>query len=1026
MSTTGRKSYTLLIVLMSIAAALAIALSVAAVLLKTMANTYLGKGSAAIVEVEGSENWDTDYYAPTYRKDKAGAVKNGEKITKALCDEGFVLLKNKNAALPLDAGKDVISLIGRGAADPLYGGSGSGNVDTAKAVTPYEGIRQAGFTVDPASYNYFNGEKSKYARCSIKMDRYDQSQWLIGEIAYTDRTGGTLPFAANKDGVAVFFLSRAGGEGWDLSKDLKRDAAASAAFAAATASGTGKAEYDTYADGQHQLELSLYEKNWLAFCKKNYKKTVVVINSSNVMEAGDLQSDDGVDAVIWVGGPGSSGFNALGDILAGKVDPSGRTADIWPADFTADPAFPNAGEAVRYTDIGDKDVAAGGADNNDRAAHTVAYEEGIYMGYRWYETAAKENTLDYDDTVVYPFGYGLSYTSFEKNAEWSENADGYTVNVTVKNTGTMPGKEVVQLYFSAPYAAGGIEKAAVELGDFAKTRLLAPGETDRLTLSLSKRDMASYDYKGVKAEGGGYVLEKGDYTLSVRENSHNVSAGGNMTRTVHVANDVIYTQNGMREDGDRLIETEAAKNRFNDLSAMFAPGKGHASLLSRADFRGTFPSAPSEAQRKAKEIVLTYETDGKTVSRTVAEMLKPFDPAAQLRDENASMPETNAAKDLVLSNMRGIPYGDGVWENYLDQLTEDDYKKANLVLVNGAYNTGKIDSLGKADTKDFDGPQGFSSLWGSTGCCAYCSEVVIASTFNTALAREMGIAIGEESLAEENDIQGWYGPAMNIHRSPFAGRNFEYYSEDPFLSGKIAAAVVEGAASKGCYAYIKHFALNDTETARIGNLCTWADEQTLREIYLEPFRYVVQNAKVRMKYTADTNGTVSVRTMPACTALMSSFNRIGGTWAGGSYPLMRQVLRDEWGFRGLTISDFNLYDFMDPDQGIRAGTDLQLTWATNKSDFQDTSDPVTRQAIRQAYKNMCYTVANSNRMQNVAPGSIIVYRLAWWQIAAICFDVLAGLFVAGGITYILLDRRRRKTAALTETKENASSPHKHG
>ncbi len=1010
MATSGRKRHVLLIVLMSVTAALAVALTVAGTLLKTMANTYLGKGSPSVVGVEGSEDWDADYYAPAYRKDKAAAVANGEKVTETLCEEGFVLLKNRQDALPLAAGQDTISLIGRGAVDPLYGGSGSGNVDVGKAVTPYAGIQQAGFTMDPASYNYFTAEKSKYARCSITMDRYDRSQWLIGEVAYTDQTGNAKPFAVSGNGVAVYVISRAGGEGWDLSDDLKRDAQGSAAFAAAVASGTGKAEYDTYAEGQHQLELSAYEKNWLEFCKKNYAKTIVVINSSNAMELGALQADDGVDAVLWVGGPGSTGFNALGDILAGTVDPSGRTADLYAADFTADPVFPNSGKAVRYTDIGAGDVAAGGADNDKAEAYTVCYEEGLYLGYRYYETAAQENFLDYGGAVVYPFGYGLSYTTFSKSAEWSDDGDACTVRVTVQNTGGVPGKEVVQLYFSAPYTEGGIEKPAVALGDFAKTKLLAPNETDVVTLTLPKREMASYDYRGVKIPGGGYILEKGRYTLSLRDDSHTLASGENMTYTADVANDVLYTQDETRADGDRLLTKKAARNRFNDVSAMFAPGTGHASLMSRAGFADSFPSAPTDAQCRAKEIELRYEEDGKQVTRTVADMLKPFDAKTMLRTENVSMPATNGEKTMVLSNMRGLPYGDEAWDSYLDQLTETDYTKANLVLIDGAYNTGEIESLGKAETKDFDGPQGFSSLWGSTGCCAYCSEVVIASTFNTELARQMGVAIGEESLVKDNDIQGWYGPAMNIHRSPFAGRNFEYYSEDPLLSGKMAAAVVEGAASKGCYAYIKHFALNDTEIQRVTNLCTWADEQTLREIYLKPFQYVVENATVQMKYTSDANGTVSARTMPACTAIMSSFNRIGGVWAGGSYPLMHEVLRDEWGFRGMAISDFNLYSFMDPDQGIRAGTDLQLTWHANRPDFADTSDPVTRQAIRQAYKNMCYTVANSNRMQDVAPGSIIVYGLSWWQITIIVFDVLAGLFVVGGIAYILLDRRRPHAA----------------
>ncbi|MBO5783305.1 MAG: hypothetical protein J6R24_04070 [Clostridia bacterium] len=333
------------------------------------------------------------------------------------------------------------------------------------------------------------------------------------------------------------------------------------------------------------------------------------------------------------------------------------------------------------------------------------------------------------------------------------------------------------------------------------------------------------------------------------------------------------------------------------------------------------------------------------------------------------------------------------------------------MLINAAYNTGAVESLGKPATEDLDGPQGFSSLWGSTGCCAYCSEVIIASTFNKDLAYEMGKAIGEEALVKENDTNGWYGPAMNIHRSPFAGRNFEYYSEDPVMSGKIACAVVEGAADKGCYAYLKHYALNDSEVMRTTNLCTWADEQTIREIYLKPFQYVIENATTQMKYISDTEGTISTRTMPACTAIMSAFNRVGGTWAGGSVALMKEVLRDEWGFRGLVLSDFNLYDYMDSDQGIRAGTNLQLTWSNNKPNYADTSNATTRQAIRQAYKDMCYTVVNSNRTQGVAPGSIVKYGLAWWQIAIILIDVAAGLFVLGGIIYIVYDKKKRNPSA---------------
>lgn len=998
----NKKKNTGLIIGMSVTTVFAVALSVASVALKTMANTYLGKGKPTIVPVEGSENWDVNYYASSFEK-KEDSTANGEKVTEKICEEGFVLLKNKDDALPLNAGSTTLSLLGRGAVDPLYGGSGSGNVDTQKAATPYSGLKKAGFSMDDESYNYFKKEYSSYDRCSITMDNYDASQWLIGEIAYTDETGENAPFKVTGDGVAIYVLSRAGGEGWDLSDNLKRDAENSALFREKVASGTGKAEYETYEDGQHQLELTKYEKNWLNFCKKNYKKTIVIVNSSNALELGDLEKDDGIDAILWVGGPGSTGFNAMGSILAGTVDPSGRTADIYAADFTKDPTFPNAGKAVRYTDIGDGDVAAGGT---DAKAYFTQYEEGIYLGYRYYETRYTDET-EYAAAVVYPFGYGLSYTSFEKAVAWTDDGETVTAKVTVKNVGDRAGKDVSQLYYSAPYTTGGIEKSAVTLGDFAKTKLLNPGESDTLELKLTREDMASYDYKESKVEGGGYILEKGDYVLSVRENSHTLCAAEGAEHTLGVANDVKYTQGKTYESGDMLIETQAAKNRFSDISAIFkdTPEAGYATLMSRKDFASTFPAAPTEADRKAKEIVLSYKEEGKEISRTVADGLKIFDAAKDLREENVTMPKMNVQNGYVLSHMRGLAYNDPLWEDYLDQLTTEDYKNANKVLINGAYNTGEIQSLGKGATQDFDGPQGFSSLWGSTGCCAYCSEVVVASTFDKAVAETMGEAIGEESLT--NGISGWYGPAMNLHRSPFSGRNFEYYSEDPILSGKIACAVVEGAADKGCYGYIKHFALNDSEIWRVNNLCTWADEQTIRELYLKPFEYVVKNATSKMKYIADENGTVATRAVHACTAVMSSFNRIGTCWAGGSRALMQDVLRDEWGFCGLAISDFNLYNYMNPDQGVRAGTDLQLTWSNYKSDYADANDPVTCAAIRRAYKNMCYTVANSNAMQGVAPGSIVKYSLAWWQILVIVIDVLAGLFLVCGIV-VVVRRNRRK------------------
>ena len=996
-----RKLHVVFICIVSFLLVLAIALSIAANIpaLQSIAFTYLGRGEATPVQLEGTENWDTNYYEPQFST-KEETVKNGEAVTRELCEEGFVLLKNQDNALPLDAG-ETISLIGRGAVDPLYGGSGSGNVDVSKAASPYSGIAQAGFSMDNASYDYFMKEKDNYKRCAIVMDKYEQSQWLIGEVA--NDGSGVHPFTVNGESVAVYVISRAGGEGWDLSSDLLRDAKESATFADAVKSGTAKAEYETYVPGQHQLELSTYEKNWLKFCEDNYDKTIVIINSSNIMELGELQADAGVDAILWVGGPGSTGFDALGNILAGEVNPSGHTVDIWPADFTKDPTFVNTAAINQYSDIGAGDVAAG--DNSIAAAFTTQYEEGIYLGYRYYETAAEEGFIDYDEAIVYPFGYGLSYTSFEQSATWQQNGDSITATVTVKNTGDVPGKEVVQLYYSAPYTKGGIEKSSVVLGDFAKTPMLQPGDSAEVSVTIDRKDMASYDYKGVKIEGGGYVLEAGDYVLSLRANSHTVLPGDDKTYTYTLGSDVLYTEVTTVADGEILFEKQPAVNRFNDVSAIFkdTPTAGYALPMSRADFAGTFPTAPTADDLLAKKITLTYEKDGKTVTETIADQLKIFDPAADLIDEDAEMPTMGAQNGLLLSDMRGIGYGEAIWEDFLDQLTEADYTSlAAQALASNAYNTPEVESLGKGRTQDFDGPQGFSSLFGSTGCCAYCSEVVIASTWNLELARKMGDAIGEESII--NGYHGWYGPALNIHRSPFSGRNFEYYSEDAMLSGKICAAVVEGAADKGCYAYIKHFALNDTEVKRTTNQCTWATEQTIREIYLKPFQYVVENTSTEMKYISDDQGTVSTVTMPGLKAIMSSFNRIGGTWAGGSYALMNEVLRGEWAFRGVAISDFNLYEYMPADEGLRAGTDMQLAFGKG---FADTESATSRQAMRTAYKNMCYTVANSNYMQGVAPGSTIVYGLAWWQAAIIAFDVVVGVLAVACAAFIVIDLRRR-------------------
>ena len=970
-------------------------------ILDTYAGTIwapLGKGETVKTPAKGSENWNSNYYTMTYEKSteknsgSAKAKANGESVVEEICDEGMVLLKNKNNnSLPIST-SNKIALLGRGAVDPVYGGSGSGNVDTTTCANPKSALEKAGFTVDENVYNFFNKEKDNYARQNISMDNYDNSTFFIGEI-----DPSTYSFNVDSSETAVVFISRCGGEGLDLSRNMKQDATTTASKkileGGDTVAANAQKEVNNYVDGQHELELSKEEKDMISFAKTNYSKVIVVLNDSTTMEVGDLQNDDGIDGIIWAGSPGVSGFNALGSILAGTISPSGRTPDLYSRDFTADPTYANfATNGVNeYTGVTSIDSGNGKSEK----AHFVEYEEGIYVGYRYYETRYGSNETEYNNQVVYPFGYGLSYTTFSKTLKaYDETSDSVTLTIEVKNTGNVAGKEVVQLYYTAPYTEGGIEKASTVLGDFAKTKTLQPEETDTVTVSIDKEDMASYDYNDKNHNNfKGYELEKGTYTLQIKENSHTVSTDANGKEISYS-----FTVDETKQYRQRSSDKSEVTNQFDDVSAIFKDTKteGYATSMSRSDFGGTFPTTPTSADAAADKISI----NGKTIS----DLLKPYE---NVNNDEDKMPTTGAKNGISLIDVRGLDYDDEKYEKLLDQLTEDDYAHAGDYLTNGAYNTPAMSTVDKPATEDHDGPQGFSSLMGKyNNVTAYMSEPLLAATFNKELGKKMGTAIGEESLSMNTTFSGWYGPAMNTHRSPFAGRNFEYYSEDGVLAGKIAANVVSGAADKGLYAYIKHFALNDQETWRTEALCTWADEQTIREVYLKPFEIVVKEAKTTIDYISDNEGNHTQKEINACTAVMSSFNRIGTTWAGGSKALMTTVLRDEWGFRGFGLSDFNLYNYMVPDQGMRAGTDMQLTWkaykTTTEDGFNDTSSATARQALRKAYHNVFYTVANSNAMQGIAPGTTITYKLSGWRIMFIIIDVVLGAFVILGTTWVLI------------------------
>ena len=954
---SNRKFLALWIPALCVVLALAVAVNVLTQVFRPYVDLYLGGGEMVITKTEGSEDWESEYYTLDY-KDKKETAAAADALVEEIEGEGIVLLKN-NGALPLAAPAKV-TLLGRDTADPVYGGSGSGSVDPDKAVDLRAGLERAGFEVNDAVY----GVLSDYASFSeamtalgtqrvydhpkgvITMDKGD-STYYIGEMPVEGYDGAISSFSSYGD-AAIVAIGRVGGEGGDLNQDMK-------------------GWDDNYTSGQHQLELNQDEKDAIALAKEHFDTVIVLINASTTMELGELEEDGDIDAIIWVGSPGQTGFYAVGGVLSGKVNPSGRTADLWAADFTRDPTFVNFGN-FQYSNLSAANAIGNG--------YFVQYEEGIYIGYRYYETAAEEGFIDYEQSVVYPFGYGLSYTSFDWAVSGQElgEADGtISLEVTVTNTGVSAGKDVVELYYSAPYTPGGIEKSSVVLGAFAKTDLLQPGESQTVTLTLEVEDMASYDYKNERA----YVLEAGEYTLTLRTDSHRVKAGCEPI-VYKVGKTVVYSG-----ENHRSSDAAPVTNQFDDLSARFsaAPTEGSALNMSRADFAGTFPTAPTAADMTADEEVIAG--------------FQAYDPKDH-EDPEAEKPRLGEKNGLNLIDLRSLPYDDPSWELMLDQLSVKDMEK---LVLNGMYATVDLSSVGKPATVDFDGPAGINSYMTSLSCTAYPSEVVIASTFNVELVRRMGEMVGNESIA--NQVNGWYAPAMNLHRSPFGGRNFEYYSEDPLLSGAMGAACVSGAASKGLYCTVKHFAVNDQETNRVngGGISVWVNEQALRELYLKPFEYTVKNASACVKYIADSEGTMSEKEMPACTAMMSSYNRLGAVWAGGFEALMRNVLRDEWGFRGMVITDFDLYEFMYPDQAAAAGSDLILSTDAMKS-LEDTKSAAAMQNLRQACHNILYTVAHSHAMNGIVPGTIISYTAAPWEGWLAAANAAVGALLAAGAVWV--------------------------
>lgn len=934
--------------------------------------SQLGAGTYEFTNPAAADGWDTEYVKSEY-----ASIDEVDAAAKALVEEiaagGIVLTKNSESALPLASGAKV-TMLGRAAADPVFGGAGSGSVDTRSAVTTRAGLENAGFVVNDEVYTAIETFAKDNKRGHIEMDLPEKSSYTIGElpVAQYEALSGTF---SDFDDAAIVVIGRPGGEGGDLARDM-----------------TG---WDDNAQpGQHQLELNKDELDLLDLAAQNFETVVVVVNASTTLELGPVQQNPDVDAVLLAGSPGATGFNALGGILAGDVNPSGRTVDVWASDFTADPTYVNFGSfiydniKVSYPSSAIENATSNANVTED--APFVNYAEGIYVGYRFYETAAAEGFIDYDKAVVYPFGHGLSYTDFAwKVADTRAGAvDGtVAIDVEVTNTGEVAGRDVVELYYTAPYTRGGIEKSEVVLGAFAKTGSIAPGATETVTLEIAVEDMASYDYLGHKA----YVLEKGDYVLSLRTDSH-TPAQGVEPLTYTVENDVVYTG-----ENHRASDAAPVTNQFDDVSAEFSatPTEGKILPMSRSDFAGTFPKVPTP--------------DLFVADPEIAAGFAAWDFEAVADAFDGAMPATGKDTDLTLVDLRGLAKDDPKWSELLDALTVDDMTS---MLLNGAYQTAAIASIAKPPTVELDGPAGFSSFINSAiNGTAYPSEYLIGQTWDVEMPKAMGRMLGEEAL--QKDVSGWYGPAANLHRSPFGGRNFEYYSEDPFLSGAMMTSASAGAAEKGLYTMLKHFALNEQETERVNNgPATWATEQTIREIYLKPFEMAVKDVSIAVSFLADDKGTIA-EAQTGAAGVMSSFNRIGSTWAGGSEALMTNVLRGEWGFEGFAISDFNLYRYMNPNQSISAGTDLTLTFQPSKS-FNDTTSAKAVNDIREATHNILYTVANSNAMNGLAPGATVSYTPPTWFWIQVGVSTALGLFVLVGgffVTRRVLRHRAAEKAA---------------
>jgi beta-glucosidase len=943
-------------------------------------NIYLKTETYKVVD-KGAGTEDKTYFEPDFNSVEE-LEENGRKVAEQLHIEGSVLLKN-NGVLPLDSSASV-STFSHSSVDFVTCGTGAADIDTSGAPTLKEALESRGLSVNPALWNFYvTGAGKDYVRTPGKAANQENQSgragWNINEVpvsAYTSDV--TASFAEYKD-AAIVTISRISGEGADL-------------------------EVENFVDGTNVLSLTAEEQDMLKMANENFENVIVLLNTTNALECGFIDNEEyGIDAVLWVGYTGEWGLNGIADLLVGNANPSGKLVDTYCYDNTTAPSMIGI-YGADYTNYDPEDeenwysVFNGQLDGNH---HYITYQEGIYVGYRYYETRYEDVVMggsnvgeyNYSDTVAYPFGYGLSYTEFaysDFKAAYNQGTDSFDITVLVTNTGETAGKEVVQIYFQSPYTEydkeNGIEKASVELCGFDKTEILEPGASETIAISVPREELACYDSKSAKT----YILDAGDYYFTAASDAHeavnNVLAVKGYT-----------TADGMTEEGNSdmtflysnekldtaaySVSTATGKEITNQFDSADLSQYGYdITYLSRSNWMGTWPEAMKieATDQMMKDGLFIYQTyKGK-------------------EDSTAEMPKMGADNGLTLSMMIGKDYADAAWEDLLDQVTYDEMA---VLIGQGYHNTAVVPSVSKPATLDDNGPQGYTqNLTGVSEChTAYSDENIMAATYNVDLMEEMGKALGNDVM--DLGASGLYGPAMNIHRNAYAGRNFEYYSEDGFLSGEIAAAEVKGIQSKGVYVYIKHFVLNDSET---GCRCisTWANEQSIREIYLKPFEMAIVDGGARN--------------------VMNSFARMGVIWSGAHEGLMTNVLRNEWGMTGFALTDFSgnaqfesygiVMKTYDVAWGLLAGTDSwdssSIRWTDDLNKLYN-NDPDVVQAMRQATHRILYTVANSNAMNGLSENQEIVAITPWWKMALYALCVVTACMTVFSAVMTVRTRKRK-------------------